>query len=150
MNVLIKLTQVRGGVAGTSLVIRQSQIGAEGPTESAIVVPASENLSAGDFVNLWPNAGVMNVRKATAAQPGYECSGFVITSVTAGQSVTVYLAGKNNLLSGLTLGPVFLSTTPGLVSSSPPTVSGQVVQPVGYAISPSAVMLQLGLPIRLG
>lgn len=145
----VVVTQLRGDYPSVTTVVRAAATSPEGPTAAAVVAPASENLAAGDFVNLWSNAGVLNARRASAAQSGYECHGFVIEAVTAGQVATVYMSGRNNQVTGLTPGQVFLSTTPGRVSSSIPAGAGQVVQSVGQALSATTVMLQLSVPIRL-
>lgn len=95
--------------------------------------PCSENLTAGDIVNVWNNEGLHMVRKAKASAVGYEAHGFVLDTVTTGQQVNVYTNGYNPLLVDLAPGPQFLSTTAGKVSSTPPTDVGTIVQRVGYA-----------------
>ena len=44
-------------------------------------LPASENLAAGDLVNLWTDTGAIKVRKADAATSGKEAVGFVLSAV---------------------------------------------------------------------
>lgn len=113
-------------------------VGAE--TNSII---ASENLSAGNFVNIWNNAGTINVRKADATTAGKEADGFVLASVTSGNTATVYRTGINNALSGLTLGAYyFLDTTAGGVTTTAPSASGNVVQGLGRADSTTSVAYQ--------
>jgi hypothetical protein len=142
------VTQLRGNYPGKTTVVRAALTSPEGPSAAAAVVPATENLAGGDLVNVWVNGGVLSARRASAAQAGYEASGFVLEAVTAGQNATVYWSGRN-ARAGMTVGRLFLSTTPGSVQSSPPTGQGQVVQPVGHALSATVMMLQLGVPIRL-
>lgn len=101
---------------------------------------ASEALSAGNFVNIYNNAGTPNCRKADASTTGKQAHGFVLAAVSNGASGTVYLAGQNTQLSSLTAGDVFLSdTTPGGVVATAPTGTGKTVQKVGVAISATAV-----------
>lgn len=101
------------------------------------ILPASEALSSGDFVNIWSNAGVASVRKADAAAEGKEAVGFVLDAVTTGASASVYFEGRNTSLVGLTIGArYFLSAaTPGAVTTTPPNAAGNVVQFLGQAYS---------------
>lgn len=113
------------------------------PEVASIVT--SENLAAGDFVNIYDNAGTPTVRKADASAAGKEAHGFVKTSVTSPAAVNVYFEGVNNQVSGATGGPVYLSaTTPGGFTSTPPSTSGNVVQRLGIAIEATAINMELG------
>jgi len=105
-------------------------IGAETKT-----IQASEALSAGNLVNIWDSAGQFRVRKADAATSGKEAHGFVLTSVSSGANATVYFEGTVTSLTGLTPGRYYLSTDAGLVTATPPSASGNVVQFVGSALS---------------
>jgi len=114
------------------------------------VLPASENLAAGNFVNVFNDAGTTKVRKADATVAGKEANGFVLSAVTAGNDATVYFEGTNNQLSGLTGGSVyFLSTTAGAVSSTAPSSSGNVVQRIGRALSATEINVEFSTPIVL-
>ena len=99
--------------------------------------PASEALSAGDFVNVWDDAGTTSARKADASSVGKEADGFVLDAVSVGQPATVYFEGRNTALSSLTLGARYYlsSSTPGAATTTPPTGTGKVVQYLGRAIS---------------
>ena len=100
---------------------------------------ASENLTAGNLVNIWNNSGVANVRKADATTVGKEANGFVLSAVTANGSNTaaVYrISQSNTQVSGLTPGAsYYLDTTAGGITATPPSTSGNVIQYVGKAIS---------------
>ena len=102
-----------------------------------MVAASSENLSAGDFVNLYNNTGVINARKADATTNGKTAHGFVLSNVTSPANATVYLeSSQNNSVSGLTVGSdYYLSTTPGVVTTTPPSASGNIVQLLGTATS---------------
>jgi hypothetical protein len=105
-----------------------------GGLANTIVALASENLAAGDAVNLWDDAGTAKLRKADADTISKKCDGFVIASVTSGASATAYKDGSVTGLSGLTVGAdYFLSTTAGGITTDPSgyTTSGQTVQHVG-------------------
>lgn len=101
-------------------------------------ITASEALSAGDFVNVWNSTGA-KVRKADASTSGKEAHGFVLAAVSSSAAATVYFEGTNTGVTGLTPGPVFLSTTPGLATSTAPSGTGQTVQRLGVATAAAAV-----------
>lgn len=111
-------------------------------------IQASENLAAGDWVNVHNSSGA-RVRKADATTAGKEAHGFVLAAVTSGNNATVYFEGSNTQVSGQTPGDVFLSTTAGAGSSSAPSGSGNVVQRVGVAVSATAVNFERGTPLVL-
>lgn len=113
------------------------------------VATASEALTAGNWVNVYNNAGVTTVRKADATTAGKECNGFVLAAISNGSTGTVYLSGTNNQVTGKTIGRLFLSTTAGGDSASAPSSSGNVVQELGYAISATEVAFQPKLAITL-
>lgn len=119
-------------------------------TDSA-TLPASEALSAGDFVNLWDNAGTTNVRKADAAAEGKRADGFVLEAVTSGANALVYFEGRNTQLSGLTGGTtLYLSASaPGTATSTAPSTAGNVVQELGRAYSATAANVEIAAPITL-
>lgn len=105
-----------------------------------VVCTTSENLSAGNWVNLYNNASTLTARKADATTSGKEAHGFVLASTTSGQNATVYRDGANTQCSGLTLGTeYFLHTTAGGQTSTAPSTSGNVVQPLGQATSATAL-----------
>jgi len=101
------------------------------------VLPASENLSAGDFVNIWDDTGTLKVRQADASDPTKRADGFVNDAVTMGNNATVLRSGlKNTGVSALTAGSrYFLSETAGGVTTTPPSTSGAIVQSVGIALA---------------
>lgn len=83
------------------------------------IIPASEALVAGDFVNIWTDAGVAKVRKADNAN-GRVADGFVRTSVTSSADAAVYpLDGVNSNLTGLTPGADYWLGTAGGVTDAP-------------------------------
>jgi hypothetical protein len=110
---------------------------------------ASENIAAGDYVNVWNDAGAFKIRKADATTNGKRAHGFVLAAVAAGASGTVYFEGTNTQVSGQTPGEVFLATTAGTGAASAPTASGNVVQRIGVAVGATAVSFEAGQPIVL-
>jgi hypothetical protein len=118
------------------------------PDTASIV--ASENLAAGDLVNVWDNAGTGSVRKADASMSGKEAHGYVLSAVLSGANASVYFEGTNTQCSGLTPGVQFLSSTiAGKPTNTPQTGSGIVSQRVGFALSPTSLNFQSALPITL-
>lgn len=131
-----------GKIDGTMM---PAGVGAETRT-----IQASENLAAGDLVNIHNSSGP-RVRKADATSAGKEAHGFVLAAVTSGQNATVY--PEENVLSGLTgLTPgarQFLHTTAGARSETAPSTANQVVQEVGVALSTTEMMFRPRQPITL-
>jgi hypothetical protein len=123
-----------------------------GVGEEVKVLPTYEALAAGDFVNVFSDAGTIKVRKADASSIGKGADGFVLQSYGASVDANVYLAGFNNALSGLTGGSVyFLSdVTPGAISLTPPTTAGHVVQRIGKAVSATEMAVEIDVPVIKG
>lgn len=112
-------------------------------------IPSSENLAAGDLINIWDDTGTTKVRKADATSAGKEAMGFVKASVTSPANASVYFEGDNTGLTGLTGGVLYLATTAGQPTSTAPSSSGNVVQIVGFATSATAMNFQSGTPYYL-
>ena len=111
-------------------------------------ITASENLAAGDWVNVWNNSGA-KVRKADATTAGKDTHGFVLAAFTSGNPATVYFEGTNTHVTGQTPGPVYLQTTAGVGGATIPSASGNVVQQIGVAVSATAVNFERGAPVTL-
>ena len=112
-------------------------------------IVASEGLAAGDWVNVWNDAGTAKVRKADAATAGKEVNGFVLAAVTSGNPATVYFEGTNTQVTGQTPGPVYLQTTAGAGGTTIPSAAGNVVQQVGVAVGATAVNFERNTPVVL-
>lgn len=105
-----------------------------------VVLACSENVSAGDWLNVWDDSSVIKCRKADATAEGKRCHGFTLEAKTSGQNVTVYLSGTNNQISGLTGGTrYYLSTTAGAETATAPSASGNVVQVIGIAVATTSI-----------
>lgn len=102
---------------------------------------ASAAITAGQFVQVYNNAGVLNVRPADASTTGKEANGFCLASISSSASGTVYLSGLNTATTGQTPGTkLFLSdTTPGAASATVPSAAGHQVQQIGYAITATSI-----------
>jgi len=112
-------------------------------------IEASENLAAGDMVNMWSSTGI-KVRKADASS-NKPAHGFVLAAVTSGANATVYRVSQlNNQLTGMTIGAIqFLSTTAGGRQETAPSVASQIVQVLGIAKSATEMIFAPQPPITL-
>lgn len=112
-------------------------------------IQASENLAAGDLVNLHDSSGV-KVRKADASN-GRRADGFVLAAVTAPASATVYFEGSNTALSSLTVGATYYlsGSAAGGVTTTAPSASGHLVQEVGRARLATALSFDVQQPVTL-
>lgn len=113
-------------------------------------IVASENLAAGDLVNVWNDTGTIKVRKADATSPSKRAHGFVLSSVSSAANATVYFEGTITGLSSLTLGGTyFLGTTAGAATATATTTAGHIVQQVGVAISATELSFEPQQPVEL-
>lgn len=103
------------------------------------IITASEALAAGNWVNVYSNAGAFAVRKADATTPGKDATGFVLNAVASAGPATVYFEGTNTAVTVQTAGRVYLSTTAGAGQTAAPTTAGQVSQLIGWATSATSV-----------
>jgi len=120
---------------------------------AAETIQASENLAAGDWVNIHEVSGARRVRRAVASDDTRPAHGYVTSAVTSGSNATVYLGGINTEVA--TTGfvasdvgrAVFLSaSTSGGCSKTPPSSAGNVVQRLGYVVEvASKVRVQLDM-----
>jgi hypothetical protein len=122
-------------------------IGAE-----TITLPATENLAAGDFVNIYDNAGTVSCRKADASGGvAKKADGFVLAAVTSGSNATIYYGNRNTQLSSLTKGSIYYlsGATPGAATTTPPSTSAYIVQQLGKAYSTTAMLCEIEDPVVL-
>lgn len=143
--------QIRASVTGTANAIPAGDstgrldiswmpvgVGAE-----VVVCASSENLIAGNLINVYNNAGALNARKADATNTSKPAHGFVLSSVTSPANATVYLISNiNTAVTGLTIGSDYwLDTTAGAVTTTAPSGSGNIVQFIGRATATTALPL---------
>jgi hypothetical protein len=81
------------------------------------VIQATENLSAGDFVNIYDDSGNIRCRLSDNSN-GRRADGFVKASVTSGNNASIYRVGLNDDLIGLTLGAKYYLGNAGQVINS--------------------------------
>lgn len=99
-------------------------------------IQASETLSAGNVVNVWADVGGARVRKADSSSVGKEGQGFVLATVSAGDTALVYFEGRIIGLTGLVPGTAYyLGSDPGTITDVPLSGAGVVDQYIGTAVS---------------
>ena len=136
----ISLGSANGGdfvTLGDDGTIDSSMMPAAG-TDSTSAIVCTEALSAGDWINIYNNAGTRACRKALAADTTKQVHGFVSAAFTSGQVANVAKKGDNTKvsLSGFVAGDigarVFLSpSTAGGTTKTCPSTAGNLVQPLG-------------------
>ena len=102
--------------------------------ENKVAATAAETLSSGQFVYV-----VGGSASLANAATGVPANGYVLQGCSAGDSCDVYLDGINNQLAGLTPGPLWLSSTPGMATSVVPVVSGQIRQFLGDGLTTTSM-----------
>ena len=113
------------------------------------MIASSEDLAAGDFVDVYNNAGTANVRKADATTSGKPAVGFVKAATVSGASATVFFSGINDSVTGQTPGAAFLGTTAGAAASTAPSASNNIVQRIGIALSATEIAFAPMTGVRL-
>ena len=101
---------------------------------------ASETLAAGDFVNIFSGG----VRKASSDNTARQAHGFVTASYSSTNPVIVFYSGLLTGISGLTAGSRYFLSTAGGRSTTAPTLTGQLSQELGVAISTTAILFEPG------
>jgi len=117
-----------------------------------ITVTTSEALSAGDIINLWDSTG-LKARKADANAIGTKAHGYVLAGYGAGAAAVCYIGEGEEItgLAGLTIGATYYlsASTPGGITSTPPTGTADIVQKLGVAISATVLIFSPGEPTVL-
>ena len=113
------------------------------------VLATTENLSAGDFVNIFNDSGTPKARKADATTTGKFAHGFVLAGTTSPNNATVYFEGTNTQVSTVTGGRLYLATTAGGWTATAPSASGNVVQAIGVGTSSTTINFEPEAPVVL-
>lgn len=113
--------------------------------ETADILATTENLSAGDFINIYDDSGKASVRLADNSN-GRIAHGFVKASASAGANVSVYTLGLTNAnLSSLVIGSRCYLGTAGKAIQTPLNESlasnkGYISQYLGIAKSAQEIL----------
>jgi hypothetical protein len=116
----------------------------------SIVLPADEALAAGDFVNIFNDAGTTKVRLADASGGvAKKADGFVLDNVAEAADATVYYGNLNNEKTGLTKATrQYLSgLVPGGTTETAPTTTAHIVQPLGKSTIATEMIVDIEEPI---
>lgn len=110
-----------------------------GIVADSMVMATTENLAAGDMVNVFLSAGVIKARRADATVAGKEANGFVLAATVSPANATVIFEGRNTALAGKTIGAKYYlsAAAPGGIveAGALPNAAGNVIQYVGTALS---------------
>ena len=107
------------------------------------IATASESISVGSMVNLFGSGGVLFVQNANASTQTKQCTGYALSSASAGTALEIQTFGVHQLISGLTPGTTYyLSTIAGKITATPPSGVGQVRQEVGIALDPNTLLFR--------
>lgn len=106
----------------------------DGATSVATVTVGTTTVTPGDLVYIAPGTGLVELAKADAIAT--KAQGFVLTTVTSGNPVSVYFSGENTGVSGLTPGTEYYlsAATAGKITATPPS-NPNFIQPVGFSVT---------------
>lgn len=145
VKTLIKAISTSAGVPDANQIVSTDATGRihssllpPGIGDSSVTAEASEALDAGDFVELWDDAGVIKARLAdnTNNRPAH---GFVKTAAGLAEVATVLRLGEeNDQISGLVVGTDYFLGTAGAARTwaqiqAAPFASGHLIQFLGKA-----------------
>ena len=114
-----------------------SPLALPGVLATTVSIVAGATLTAGQWVNVYNNAGTANVRPADMTDATKPAQGFVLAGFASAATATVYLYGVNTVIpvgayAAADVGkPVFLSTAGG-TTLTPPATTGNLLQQVGW------------------
>lgn len=109
---------------------------------------AGEAVVAGRAANIYEDGGAVKVRHADKTA-GYEVHGFFASSVAQDASVTLQPL-SNFTPNSLTAGVNYYIGDAGVLVTTKPTASGDLVQRVGYSKDKTSVIFAPGEPYRIG
>jgi hypothetical protein len=111
---------------------------------------ATEAVNAGNAINVWWAGAQFEARLADASIVGREAVGYVLTGAALGASAIVFFGGINTQLAGLNANEtLFLSETAGVITATPPSSSGSIVQRLGKSLSDTEMIFEPAQPIKL-
>lgn len=119
-----------------------------GVVPEVVNIITSENLTAGDLVNIYNNASVPTARKADNSNGRFAC-GFVLAGTTSPSNANVYLEGIITGLSGLTGGATMFLGVAGAATATAPTASGSISQQIGTVVSTTAIVFNPQITVTL-
>lgn len=141
---------------GVDGLIPGTMLGTVGAPTLEIV--ADTNLAAGDYVNLLYTSAQRRARKANAVDATTPAHGYVLETITAASTGLMYTDGLNSqyprgTFTTADIGKrVFLSTTGGLITLTPPSTVGNLLQVLGtiVAVDTTANLLTIDTEVSDG
>jgi hypothetical protein len=124
--------------------------GSGGGGASTVKITAGENLTANDYVYISPGTGNDSGRTAgqlykadASVDERVDVIGIVKATVTSGSLTTVIITGPAKNQSGLTAGALYYlsASSPGAITTTPPSTNGQWVVTVGQAASATQMII---------
>ena len=111
-----------------------------------------EDVSQGNALYIRASDGKVGKARANGTLDEATIVGVAETTKTAGETVRAIVAGQAAVAQTLDAGDIFFvsATTPGLLTKTPPSGSGQFVTRVGEAPNTTELTVQIKRPIRLG
>lgn len=156
-GVLTQLVPINSS-AGVGDAHKVPQTGSDGRLDASLMpatmatqaktFPASEDLTAGDLVNVWDSSSTLKVRKADGPL-GRLAVGYVASGFLTGATATVFVEGINTQVSGLVPGLCWLDAAGAVTQTPPATGSGGVSQIVGTALSATELEFEANDPVYL-
>lgn len=120
------------------------------PASNSISFTASEAIAAGALINLWSNAGTINIRNADQTATGKQADGYAPSAIASAATGTVVLSdGLITGLSGLTVGSQYWLGTAGGVTTTPPSTAGYISQYVGKALTTTELDFVIGTVVNV-
>ena len=111
-----------------------------------------EDVTQGNALYIRASDGKVGKARADGTLDEATIVGVAETTKTAGETVRAIVAGQAAVAQTLDAGDIFFvsATTPGLLTKTPPSGSGQFVTRVGEAPNTTELTVQIKRPIRLG
>ena len=106
---------------------------------------AATNISRGQIVRLRPDIGAHWVSPAFATGPTGVAFGVANETKAPGQNIEIIAGlGLTDAISGMIPGTLYyLSTTVGAIQNLRPLNPGEIIQPVGYALTSNQMLLRI-------
>ena len=127
------------------------------PSDSAfklfgVELTCFEDVTQGNALYIRASDGKVGKARANGTLDEAVVTGVAETTKTAGETVRAIVAGQAAVAQTLDAGDIFFvsATTPGLLTKTPPSGSGQFVTRVGEAPNTTELTVQIKRPIRLG
>ena len=117
--------------------------------DDGVIAQLDEVVSGGDLVSFVAGSSPLRAVRANAAtsKPAH---GFVLQAGGIGSTAVVYTRGRNNQVTGVSVGELFLSgSNPGKTVSQPPVLADGIIQYVGEGVAATEYLFDPDQPIQV-